>query len=591
MLDVTAEWAALLVDSLAAAEIVDVVVSPGSRSTPFVLAAARHPSLRLHPIVDERAAAFFALGQAKVTGRPSLLLCTSGTAGAHYLPAVIEASLSRTPLVILTADRPFELQGCSAPQTIDQIKLFGDHARAYIELGLPDGSDGALRALRRQAVQAVHASRWPEPGAVHLNARARKPLEPEAARDDGERAAAARAAALRASAPVRVFAPRVSPSLAGVDAAARACRAARRGVIVCGPAPIAQAGARADVRALAAATGFPLCAEATSQLRFDSDGRGGEGDGVLLVDGFASLVGVERFRRAAAPDLILQLGAPPTSGAWERYLAVHPDCPRIVVAPYGFCDPESRASLLLQCDVGDGARALAAALDGVSTDAAWRSRWRAANRAAWRAVDALVDDDSDALSEAAVARLAAASVPRGGVLAVGNSLPIRSVDSYCPASLADCAVWSQRGANGIDGLVAGAAGVAATGRPTTLLVGDVSLLHDLGGLAAARGPLVIVVVNNGGGRIFEQLPLARVADAPLELFTTPHTASFAAAAALHGHGYQCAETRAQLARALDGAHGEHPLLVEAVVPPHGAAELAAAVAARLDAALDAEGLV
>ncbi len=179
--DLLTEWASLLMHALERAGITDVVISPGSRSTPFVLQAARR-GLRCHDIVDERSAAFFALGQAKVTGRPTLLLCTSGSAGAHYLPAVIEAEHSHTPLIILTADRPFELSQCAAPQTIDQVKLFGDHVRGFFELGMPDGAPGALRALARVATEAALLSCWPEPGAVHLNARARKPLEPAPAR-------------------------------------------------------------------------------------------------------------------------------------------------------------------------------------------------------------------------------------------------------------------------------------------------------------------------------------------------------------------------------------------------------------------------
>ncbi|MGH7285972.1 MAG: thiamine pyrophosphate-binding protein, partial [Polyangiaceae bacterium] len=159
--NVLTEWASLLFSSLASAGVTDVVVSPGSRSTPFVVAAVREPTITCHSVIDERAAAFFALGQARITGRPSVLLCTSGTAAAHYLPAIIEAGSAFIPLLVVTADRPTELQECAAPQTIDQTKIYGDHARRFFDLGMPDDSADSLRALRRVAHQAVFAAMWP----------------------------------------------------------------------------------------------------------------------------------------------------------------------------------------------------------------------------------------------------------------------------------------------------------------------------------------------------------------------------------------------------------------------------------------------
>jgi 2-succinyl-5-enolpyruvyl-6-hydroxy-3-cyclohexene-1-carboxylate synthase len=179
------EWARLLMASLRAAGVRDVVLSPGSRSTPFTWAALQDAGLRCRTIIDERSAAFFAVGQARLTGLPTVLVCTSGSAAANYFPAVVEAAESATPLVLLTADRPFELQHAAAPQTIDQTRLFGDYARRFFELGMPDADPAMLEALQRMAAQAVLASRSPLPGPVHLNARARKPLEPAGGHDDG----------------------------------------------------------------------------------------------------------------------------------------------------------------------------------------------------------------------------------------------------------------------------------------------------------------------------------------------------------------------------------------------------------------------
>ena len=588
------KWAGLLLDSLADAGVTDVVISPGSRSTPFVFAAARNSRLVCHDLVDERSAGFFALGLARATGRAPLLLCTSGTAGAHYFPSLIEADQAAIPLLVLTADRPFELQGCAAPQTIDQIKLYGDHVRRFVDLGLPDGSAGALRALRRTAFQAALATRWPVPGPVHLNARAKKPLEPSQKDGPEERALTTLAAGI-AEMRFAAYPPRTLPDDGGIEVIARACLSARRGLIMCGPAPITQADARAAIFDLAARTGFPLLCEAASQLRFTGVPRGA----AIVCDAFDALLASERFRTGAAPDLILQFGAPPTSGAWDRYLAAHPNCARYVVARHGWNDPASNARALVFCEVGDGAKAIAALIaalqQGVPEPTEWQSRWAQANAAAWQAIDAAVSaagEGAPRLEEAHVVRAAVASVPAGGLLALGNSLPIREVDSFCRASSVACEVLSQRGANGIDGLVSGAAGAAASGRATTLILGDVSLLHDLGGLAAARGvtvPLVVVVINNDGGRIFEQLPVASVPGAELAHWTTPHGLSFAHAAALFGHRYALVESRAGLAPALAAAQANRGCtIIEARVPPHGAAEFLAALRPKIDAAIEVE---
>src|SRR4051812_30405975 len=226
------EWSRLLLGTLTRAGVEHVVLSPGSRSTPFAWAALNEPGLTCHSIWDERVAAFFALGQARVSGRPSLLLCTSGTAAANYYPAVIEASLAQVPLLILTADRPFELQHSAAPQAIDQIKLFGDSARAFFELGAPDESPSALAGIVRSVAHAVHAARGVRPGPVHLNARARKPLEPVTASGPGTSELAAQVDALLDHGPTLAL----GATLHGdVTRLARACTDTARGVILVGP--------------------------------------------------------------------------------------------------------------------------------------------------------------------------------------------------------------------------------------------------------------------------------------------------------------------------------------------------------------------
>lgn len=581
-------WSQLLFDSLAAAGVTRVVASPGSRSTPFVLAAAAHPRLTVLDVIDERSAAFFALGQARASGMPSVLLCTSGSAAAHYLPAVIEANESGVPLLIVTADRPAELLHVSANQTIDHRLLFEGYVRMVVDVGAPDAAPSALRGLRRLAAHAVALAQAPHPGVVHLNLRARKPLE---------RAVATSPAALALDAQVRELMSRPIPLVAeghltpeddAVTALARRCVEARRGLIVAGPAPAGQAGAREAVRALVEQTGFPLVAEAASQLRF----AGAAQAAAPLIDTADWL-----FRLPAAdgewrPDLILQLGAPLTSGAWERWLDRHPDIERIVITPHGWQDPQNSASWIVHAEVGATCAALARAVARLRVERPPSStEFSRALAAANAQVHAVLDSHSlgrdDALGEAAVARTVAEALPEGGWLVLGNSLPIRTVDAWCAGPLRDVRVLSQRGASGIDGLISGAAGTASVvDDPVILLVGDVSALHDIGGVALgkfARAPLVVVVVNNGGGRIFEQLPVAASASEDLlRHFTTPHAVDFNDVAALYGHAYQPVATRSALHTALRAAlTRSRCTLIDAHVPPHDAAETQARVLATL----------
>jgi 2-succinyl-5-enolpyruvyl-6-hydroxy-3-cyclohexene-1-carboxylate synthase len=259
------EWSRLLLGTLARAGVEQVVLSPGSRSTPFAWAALSEPKLVCHSLWDERVAAFFALGQARLSGRPSLLLCTSGTAAANYFPALLEASLARVPVLVLTADRPFELQHSAAPQTVDQVKLFGDTARAFFELGTPDAHPSALAGVVRSVAHAARRARFPDPGPVHLNARARKPLEPREADDAVSVALENAVDTLLQRGPTEAA---VATVHGDVKRLAQACAETPRGLIVVGPLSAYDSEAPAQLARLAEVTGFPLLCEATSQLRF-----------------------------------------------------------------------------------------------------------------------------------------------------------------------------------------------------------------------------------------------------------------------------------------------------------------------------------
>lgn len=579
------EWSRLLLGTLARAGVGEVVLSPGSRSTPFAWAALNEPDLRCHSVWDERVAAFFALGQARVTGRPTLLVCTSGSAAANYYPAVIEASLSRIPLLVLSADRPFELQHAAAPQAIDQIKLFGDAARRFFELGAPDAAPSALSGIVRSVAHAVHVSRFPDPGPVHLNARARKPLEPVAADDAAARSVREHVDALLGTGPTR-SAP--ATLQADVSRLAAACASTARGVILVGPQAFHDRAAPLALTRLAKLTGYPLLCEATSQLRF------AECD-ALRIDGFEWLLRSARLRETLRPDLLLSFGGTPTSGGYERLLSGGFSGQRFVIAEHGFPDPHGLATELVSGSTAATADATVqvlgnSSLEGRDARTLFQTAWRDANQRAWLAVERELERPAPVLGEARAVRSVIDALPEGCLLVLGNSLPIREVDAYVPASARSLGVLSQRGANGIDGLISGAAGAASVrNEPTALLLGDVSFLHDLGGLAVARearGPLAIVVIDNGGGRIFEQLPIFEQLRGHAELskfWLTPPNVELSHAAELFGHRYAKIERNADIAPELRRAF-ERPgvSIVHVLVDADSAREAEARVRAELE---------
>lgn len=571
-------WAALFLRALVQSGVRDLVISPGSRSTPLCLAAAQTPGLRTHTHVDERVAAFFALGISRATGAPTALLCTSGTAGAHWLPAVIEASQAHHPLVLLTADRPWEAYDCAAPQTIDQTDLFGRYVRHRAELGLPDPDPTALRAVVRIAAQCVHAARWPTPGPVHVNARFRKPLEPVAV--DGPEAWAPLVQSLCAA---RVYAPSRTVPDGAAEALAEAIARHPHGVVSCGPC---DGAVFHHARALAERVGYPLLAEATSGVRF---APGSPPDALDLA------LRSRRFRAAHAPTLFLELGLPPTAASYASWITEHPDAERWVIAPHGWPDPAGGCTTRVFAD--DALLHAALPLLPHRAPGPWPEDFARASTLAL--ARARRERDDDALHELNVAGDLVDALDDGDVLVAGNSMPVRDLDVFAHRAAA-VEVVHQRGASGIDGTVAGAAGLRAcldARRRVAVLLGDITLLHDLGGLNAARGataPLVIVAVQNDGGRIFAQLPLGRQgAEGPLAQafqthFITAQGVHFEGAAAMFGVRYRRVETRADYREALREAL-QHPgaTLVEAVVPGEDATRRRAAVTRDVCAELDA----
>jgi 2-succinyl-5-enolpyruvyl-6-hydroxy-3-cyclohexene-1-carboxylate synthase len=576
--DLLTQWALLLVSSLEQLGVRQAVLSPGSRSTPLTWAFSQSSTIAHHLVIDERSAGFFALGQAKQSGQASVLVCTSGSAAANYLPALVEASHSHTPLLVITADRPFELQHCDAPQTIDQVKLFGDFVRGFFDLGMPDASLGSLRALRRTVGQALSLSDSPTPGPVHINFRARKPLEPVLASDSS---LAVRVLNVAAEPLTRGSPPRLAADTSALAELAWHCANAKRGVVTLGPCAPSSSSLLGPLRELLAVCNLSVLAESPSQLRHAAQGLAAD----QCCDAFDWLYATKTGTDAYGPDFVLQLGAPPTSGAWQQLLNSMPNLNLHVVQEHGWSDPTSRASSIVHGAPASTLSALARIVQSAVPSTArvaspWRQQLARANQTLWRTVHDYLATQAAAetLTEPVAVSTLMGALPPATLLAVGNSLPVREIDLYSPGLGKDVRVLSQRGANGIDGLISGAAGAASLHEgPTVCLLGDISFLHDVGGLWATRElehPFVVVVLNNSGGRIFEQLPLLR--DGNLEPkaaapWLTPHELQLSLAAPLFGLTGQRIASLSDLQAGLTAALGRAGAsILEVTVVPSSA---------------------
>jgi 2-succinyl-5-enolpyruvyl-6-hydroxy-3-cyclohexene-1-carboxylate synthase len=607
-----------LVDELVRAGLTDACLAPGSRSAPLALALAEHPAVRLHVHLDERSAAFFALGAAKASGRPAAVLCTSGTAAANLHPAVLEADHAHTPLLVLTADRPAELRDTGANQTVDQIKLYGSSVRLFCEVGPPTpagtaglagtagpmaaaglgggaglgaaGDDAAAgRYWRSLASRAWGAALGPPAGPVHLNLAFAEPLVPE-------RLEGAPAPGRPHGAPwTRVSRRPQLPDPAEVEALAEAVRGSRRGLLVAGW------GARLEPEAVdgfARASGWPVLADPLSGAR----------RGPAAVSTYDSLLRLPDFAAGHRPDLVLRVGAAPTSKALTRWLDT--SVPQVMVEPEGgWPDPGRAAGRRLVADPSALLQAVGAAIAAAQEQGggepaaaprerdgpagaraarhAWLGGWLRAEALARRAIDELLDASEEPF-EGRVARDLVAALPHGATLVVGSSMPVRDVDAFA-APREGLRLLANRGVSGIDGFVATALGAAAvTDGPVAALCGDLSLLHDasslLGAAGRARG-VVLVVCDNDGGGIFSFLPQADLPAPYFEaLFATPHGLDLGDLAATARLPWQRLTKASELGPALEAAlarGGTEVLLVPSDRAANQARhkEVAAAVAA------------
>jgi 2-succinyl-5-enolpyruvyl-6-hydroxy-3-cyclohexene-1-carboxylate synthase len=533
-------WGRVVVDELAKAGVEAACIAPGSRSTPLTVAFAEHPDVRVYSHLDERSAAFFALGRARRTGRPTPLVCTSGTAAANFHPAVVEANQSRVPMVLLTADRPRELQDSGANQTVDQEKLYGDAVRTYRTLPEPEAEARKVRSLRATVSRALHTSTGTQPGPVHLNVPFRKPLEPTPVEGDvpGEWAENHPLAARGRDGPF-VSLTRGRAELPAADRArlVDAIESAGSGLIVCGPAD-APTPSRDAMQRLALATGFPVFADPLSGLRF---GRHVGASGVTVCGGYDSyLDGFDDY-----PEVVLRFGASPTSKTLRHYLrdaTLESGTRQFVVDPAGgWREAEFAASDLVVADPSSFAAALSGRTE--RDPGPFHDRVAAMERGYWSLLDGMAgndegDDGTGVFLEGDVLADAAALAPDPATLFVSNSMPVRDLDRFGRPRDADLAVLGNRGASGIDGITSTALGAgSATDDPLVLVAGDLAYYHDTNGLLAVGRcgvDATVVLVNNDGGGIFHLLPIEGFDPPFTDQFRTPHGLDFEPTADLHG---------------------------------------------------------
>ncbi|QHS23104.1 2-succinyl-5-enolpyruvyl-6-hydroxy-3-cyclohexene-1-carboxylic-acid synthase [Virgibacillus sp. MSP4-1] len=539
-------YIAQFVDELARSGITDVVISPGSRSTPLALTFAEHSSIRHWVNLDERSAAFFALGMAKEQNRPVALVCTSGTATANYYPAIIEASYSRVPLVVLTADRPHELRDTGAPQAIDQIKMYGDYVKWFHEMALPEKHESMLNYARSMASRAAATAYEGNPGPVQLNFPLREPLVPDFHLPD-----------IWESPTKDVYFPHVSGKRTldehQLDQVLSQLTNRKQGLLVCGPQM--DTGLRESMARLAKTWNIPILADPLSQLRTGPHSK------ELVIESYDSILKSSEVRSLLKPDFIIRFGAMPVSKPYRFFMEENPDILHIVVEAYeGYREPTLTNTHYIY---GDPAQFCIQSADysaGTEMDPDWTDTWKNLNemvRRKWA--------EGEELTEGHTVSILNQLIQDRHLLFVGNSMPIRDVDTFFTAVDRDCVIAGNRGANGIDGTISSAAGAAAHGRKVTLLLGDLTFFHDLNGLHAVKQygiDLTVIVINNNGGGIFSFLPQAKESSDHFEvLFGTPLDLDFQHAVAMYGGHYERITSLEHLKSSLNQAYNHGGLQV------------------------------
>jgi len=504
-------WSSLLVETLSCLGVTTAVVCPGSRSSPLTVAFAKHPAIEAIPILDERSAAFFALGRGKITGMPTALVCTSGTAGANFYPAVIEARESGVPLLVLTADRPPALRHCHSGQTIDQQRLYGNYPTWQAELALPSAEMAALRYLRQTLVQAVARSRFPLAGAVHLNCPFCDPLapteqDPLAVTDSDFEA---------------FFSHLVPPLKASLQQPLpwSTWQSCERGIIIAGvEQPLDPEAYCRAIAHLANCLGWVVLAEGLSPVRNYAH---------LVPNLISTYDFILRDPEAAAnltPDMVIQIGAFPTSKTLRSWFDQISPQSWLINDRGENLDPLHQKTIPLQITISNLCP-LPTSLPALS---AYQKQWLSLEATTRSRIDHQFSETEE-LIEPKIAWFLSQTLPANTPLLIANSLPVRDVEWFWQPNQRQIYPLFNRGANGIDGTLSTALGIAHKHQSAVCLTGDLALLHDSNGFLSRhhfQGHLTIVLVNNNGGGIFEMLPISQFSDVFEDYFATPQNIDF-----------------------------------------------------------------
>lgn len=534
------DYLAAFVDEIATG-VKNVVISPGSRSTPLAMLMAEHPDLRVYVNVDERSAAFFALGMAKATQVPVVLLCTSGTAAANYYPAVIEAKLSRIPLIVLTSDRPHELRDVGAPQAIDQLHLYGSHVKWFAEMAIPESNDEMIAYVRRSAVRAMGVAVQAPKGPVHLNFPLREPLipllEPTPFVCKGS----------KAEKPIIQEAGSLQLNADTYQKYASHFSKEKRGIIICG-----ELGDRAfhpAVINIAEKLGYPIIADPLSQLRSSSLSKEN------VMDSYDTFLHSDKARKQLSPNIILRFGPMPVSKKLSTWLKGLSGTDQYIIdGGMGWRDPVKVGTHMIACDETLFCKEIAS-YAVQQKDRSWLHSWQEINNLTKKVMNNIIAAEEEMYEGKAASELMK-RLPSKSTLFIGNSMPIRDVDTFFHCNNNEIHLLCNRGANGIDGVVSAALGASTSRSPLYLLIGDLSFFHDLNGLLAAKMyqlSITIILMNNNGGGIFSHLPQAQHPKHFETLFGTPTDLNFHHAVEMYGGTHMVIENWDQFQLAIKKA--------------------------------------
>lgn len=540
-------YTANFVDELVCSGLRHVVISPGSRSTPLAMLCSEHEEIDEWVLIDERSAAYFALGIAKEQKQPVALVCTSGTAAANYFPAIVEAYYARVPLVVLTADRPHELREVGASQAINQIDMYGKFVKDFLEMAPPEDTPEMIRYVRSRAAHAVQKAEQGNPGPVHLNFPFREPLLPDLSLDNlwGKQTDSCYNFPYEGTKRLYEYQLQIlTEKIYGKQ----------KGLFVCGPQVDEQL--KEKITALSEKLQVPILADPLSQLRAGSHHK------TTIISGYDAMFRSKTIREILKPDYIIRFGAMPISKSFLFYVEEHEDVLQIVVEDYeNMREPTNHASEYIFTDGSLLCEDLLAYVER-ETNGDWLSKWRQMNDVINEELTVASDVK---LTEGEAVREMMEVLPDRSRLFVANSMPVRDLDTFFLPTDKHIFVHANRGVSGIDGTVSSALGVAATTKEhVTLIIGDLSFYHDLNSLFAAKHyeiDITILLINNNGGGIFSFLPQAQEEKHFEALFGTPLNIEFEKAISMYGGAYELVDSKQHLQEALHQSYKRGGLTV------------------------------